>query len=63
MAVLDRVRSLFKQPADDQEYEPLQTGVEDQDDVTPAGAPKDIPFSWLEYFVFMLLGIAMLWAW
>lgn len=54
---------MFKKPVDDQEYEPLQPEIEEGDDDTLTSTPEDVPFSWLEYFVFMLLGVAMLWAW
>lgn len=51
------------------EYEPLTSNTEDDHERTsfedspvlePASEP---PFSWLEYSIFILLGIAMLWAW
>ncbi|EKG11066.1 Delayed-early response protein/equilibrative nucleoside transporter [Macrophomina phaseolina MS6] len=57
---MDRVRQLFQQ---DQPYEPLDGGSE-----TPEGARIEQEedketFSWLDYSIFLLLGVAMLWAW
>ncbi|KAK7708227.1 hypothetical protein SLS57_009124 [Botryosphaeria dothidea] len=57
---MNRVRELFQR---DQPYEPLEGGSE-----TPEGAriePEEDKetFSWLDYSIFLLLGVAMLWAW
>lgn len=57
---MDRVRRLLQH---DQPYEPLEGGSE-----TPDGARIDEeedkePFSWTDYSIFLLLGVAMLWAW
>ncbi|KAI1429315.1 putative nucleoside transporter protein [Xylaria sp. FL1777] len=60
---MDRLRSLFqKREADEQEYRPLYdegvtSGPESDDD------EHDVPFSWAEYGIFAVLGVAMLWAW
>lgn len=64
-SVMDRVRALFGGVKPVQEYEPLG---DDDDNVRRLGiARPDLvagrPFSWLEYSVFLLLGVAMLWAW
>ena len=60
---VDRLRAIFRKSVDDQEYEPL-AGAEDDVRrpvlVVPDAAPR---FSYAEYSVFLLLGIAMLWAW
>lgn len=59
---MDRLRSLFrKTEVDEQEYRPLYEeavalGPEIDDE-------NESPFSWLEYGIFVVLGIAMLWAW
>ena len=38
--------------------------LSEQETDADAGEPGDEkPFSWTEYAVFLLLGIAMLWAW
>ncbi|KAI0383046.1 nucleoside transporter-domain-containing protein [Hypomontagnella monticulosa] len=60
---MDRFRSFFKKREDEQEYQPLN------DESQPLEAPPEhhesdgIPFSWIEYGIFALLGVAMLWAW
>ncbi len=63
MTAMDRIRSLFTKPIDDQEYAPLGGDTEDSDEATLTSVREEEPFSWLEYTVFLLLGIAMLWAW
>ena len=63
-AQMDRLKELFRstpayEPIDDQQHE------EDQDSVSE-GTPTEVEgpaFSWVEYNIFLLLGIAMLWAW
>ncbi|KAJ5710382.1 hypothetical protein N7488_004538 [Penicillium malachiteum] len=54
---MDRIRRIISDSA----YEPL----EDQDEATEdhAQRPSLNRFSWFEYGVFFLLGVAMLWAW
>ena len=54
----------------DAEYEPLTANdAHDDDDhafledSTILEPPMETPFSWVEYTIFVLLGIAMLWAW
>jgi equilibrative nucleoside transporter 1/2/3 len=74
---LDRVRALFTK-ADEQNYEPLSDASTIDDDVhrpvvfAPDPENGEVeqdktdegqPFSWFEYCIFLLLGIAMLWAW
>lgn len=56
--MMDRIRNALKQrrsPA----YEPLD---DDSDSNEPQRARKP-RFSWLEYSIFLLLGVSMLWAW
>jgi solute carrier family 29 (equilibrative nucleoside transporter), member 1/2/3 len=66
---VNRLRALFRRPKTVQEYEPLDNGVDgeiDEDVRPPVRIRPDTvepSFSWLEYSVFLLLGIAMLWAW
>jgi len=70
-AIMERLRALLQNPAseiDDQEYEQLVAGddtdAESRDDgSTLRDPPEETPFYYLEYAVFMLLGVAMLWAW
>lgn len=55
---MERIRNTLKQwrsPA----YEPLD---DDSDSNDPRGMRK-LRFSWLEYSIFLLLGVSMLWAW
>lgn len=65
-AVMDRLRAILqKQPLDDHEYEQLVASddAESRDASTLRDLPDETPFSRLEYAVFLLLGVAMLWAW
>lgn len=55
---MERFRKTFTRSA----YEPVEAGLEDQDDERMEEALRG-GFSWLEYSIFLLLGIAMLWAW
>ena len=62
---MDRVRGLFKsKPA----YHPIENGGR-EDDMDSFASSEDAleeegnTFSWVEYFVFLILGAAMLWAW
>ncbi|KAL0263067.1 hypothetical protein SLS55_002043 [Diplodia seriata] len=58
---MDRVRRLLDR---DQPYEPLEGGSETPDGATIEDDGEDkAPFSWLDYSIFLLLGVAMLWAW
>jgi equilibrative nucleoside transporter 1/2/3 len=76
---IDKVRALFRKSDAEQTYEPLSDSSTIDEDVrrpvifVPEGpheqdAEQDKtdegePFSWFEYSIFLLLGIAMLWAW
>ncbi|KAI0195009.1 putative nucleoside transporter protein [Astrocystis sublimbata] len=59
---MDRLRSYFqKREAEEQEYQPLY-----EDNVGLGQGEDDeneTPFSWVEYGIFVMLGVAMLWAW
>ncbi|KAL2133395.1 hypothetical protein VTI74DRAFT_2438 [Chaetomium olivicolor] len=59
---MDRIKAFFA-PAktSPQEYEPLT----DDDSGTLEGSihEAEAPFSWIEYSIFALIGVAMLWAW
>jgi equilibrative nucleoside transporter 1/2/3 len=54
--------------ADEAEYERL---TDDNDTGTLEGSTysvddgeaEEVPFSWVEYTIFALLGVAMLWSW
>jgi equilibrative nucleoside transporter 1/2/3 len=60
---MDRIKSLFRAGP---EYEPLSDDAVRDDESTQEGSDDgapEAPFSWVEYVIFLLLGIAMLWAW
>jgi equilibrative nucleoside transporter 1/2/3 len=64
-STIDRVRALFKKSESSQDYEPLYNDG-DEDVRRPVLIRPDTaeaPFSWLEYSIFLILGVAMLWAW
>lgn len=63
----ERVRALFRSSDVGREYERIDNDENDEDVrrpvlIIPDNAGEE-PFSWLEYSIFVLLGIAMLWAW
>jgi equilibrative nucleoside transporter 1/2/3 len=55
--------------ADPDEYAPLRDPDDDASDggyISDDGELLDateVPFSWLEYTIFAMIGVAMLWAW
>jgi hypothetical protein len=61
---MDRIRRLFKTQ---QRYEPIDEYRDEA--ATPEDGAEDVlesrknPFSQVEYWIFLLMGIAMLWAW
>ena len=71
---LERVRAMFSKDAE-QDYAPLTDSVtlggngfrrdpeDDDGEGEQPGTDDGEPFSWFEYCIFLLLGIAMLWAW
>lgn len=75
---IDRVRALFAK-VDEQQYAPVHSGSDtdvsvvrrpppvviiiDDDEIGEGANLPVVEFSWVEYFQFMLLGVAMLWAW
>jgi equilibrative nucleoside transporter 1/2/3 len=56
---MDRLRKLWK---GEQAYEPLNDGSTEGDGDVRADQKEDA-FSYVEYSIFLLLGISMLWAW
>lgn len=70
---MDRLRRLLGQPSvRAQEYEPIADdgppdspglGGGDRRGSYDEHTEEAVPFSWLEYSIFALLGVAMLWAW
>ena len=68
-SAIDRLRALFKASNHEQQYEPVESDYGNGDDdvrrpilIAPE-ADEGEEFSWFEYSIFLLLGIAMLWAW
>lgn len=58
---MDRIRRLLAEPT---AYERLEESAEDGASETEHDQQQSwAPFSRLEYGIFMLLGVAMLWAW
>jgi solute carrier family 29 (equilibrative nucleoside transporter), member 1/2/3 len=62
---MDRIRNTFKSKPT---YAPVNTEAQDEESESYDGSgeslgPEETPFSWIEYFIFTLLGVAMLWAW
>jgi solute carrier family 29 (equilibrative nucleoside transporter), member 1/2/3 len=61
---MDRVTDLFHS---DPAYERIQDDQHDDDadsiSSDTQADPDSPPFSWIEYSIFLLLGVAMLWAW
>lgn len=59
---MDRLRNFFGSDTPEQAYEPIEGGSErpDGERIEDTESPK---FSWTDYSVFLLLGVAMLWAW
>ncbi|KAG7149714.1 hypothetical protein HYQ46_001369 [Verticillium longisporum] len=55
---------LFRQKDVREEYSPI---IEDDNPMEGTALLEDdgegVPFSWFEYSIFALLGMAMLWAW
>lgn len=56
---MERVRKIWQQ---EQEYEPIEGGSADEEQQRQE-LRESTSFSWTEYLIFMLLGVAMLWAW
>lgn len=53
----ERVRKLFQRSPS---YEPL---LEDEDGRGGHDVPHGSVFSWVDYLIFTLMGVSMLWAW
>lgn len=67
-STMDKVRALFRKPDAEPEYARIdgELDLTDEDVLRPEINPREQqqePFSWLEYSIFLLLGVAMLWAW
>ncbi|KAI1085742.1 nucleoside transporter-domain-containing protein [Whalleya microplaca] len=60
---MDRIRSFFSKTEDGQEYQPLNEESRTPEESYEHHDVHGAPFSWVEYGIFALLGVAMLWAW
>lgn len=59
---MKRIRQIFERQTErEASYEPLEGGSERPDGERIEGTGN--AFSWTIYGVFLLLGVAMLWAW
>ncbi|EGS20647.1 putative nucleoside transporter protein [Thermochaetoides thermophila DSM 1495] len=58
---MERLRTLFtpSKPSPG-EYQRLD---EEEADIQEGECEEEVPFSWAEYFIFVLIGVAMLWSW
>ncbi|KAK6008673.1 hypothetical protein QM012_000576 [Aureobasidium pullulans] len=56
---MDRIRKIWQQ---EQVYEPIEGDSVDEEQERQE-LRDSTSFSWTEYFIFLLLGVAMLWAW
>ncbi|KAF2634791.1 nucleoside transporter family [Massarina eburnea CBS 473.64] len=57
---MERIREIFRRELSETPYEPLEGGSEHPDGERIEHGER---FSWIDYGVFLLLGVAMLWAW
>ncbi|KAL9128635.1 MAG: hypothetical protein Q9217_002731 [Psora testacea] len=57
--MMERLRNALKQRLSSPAYEPLDDGSGND----PGHRAQKKRLSWLEYYIFLLLGISMLWAW
>lgn len=61
---MERLRSFVASiKANEPEYEPLTHDAGPQEQDGGADRPDKPSFSWLEYSAFVVIGLAMLWAW
>ncbi|KAF1990982.1 hypothetical protein K402DRAFT_346813 [Aulographum hederae CBS 113979] len=56
---MDKIKQLFRRTS----YEPLAEEPREDGDESTTVQDDKIPFSWIDYATYFLLGIAMLWAW
>lgn len=61
---MDRLRRSMRQHSlVGSSYQPISPDQDDDQDTTINQNRAETPFSWIDYGVFLLLGISMLWAW
>lgn len=59
--MMERIRGIFERESSAASYEPLEGGSERPDGERIE--TEDQAFLWADYSIFLLLGVAMLWAW
>ncbi|KAH8591800.1 nucleoside transporter-domain-containing protein [Bisporella sp. PMI_857] len=70
-STMETLRAFFRKSSNtEQDYGPIQEDFSDEDDNVrrpvsdePSLKSHVEPFSWFEFSIFLLLGVAMLWAW
>lgn len=64
---MDRIKSMFRpRKVGEEEYAPLaeeDPALAGEDFLEGETSETEAPFSWIEYSIFVLIGVAMLWAW
>ncbi|KAF1961830.1 hypothetical protein CC80DRAFT_401301 [Byssothecium circinans] len=60
---MERIRHIFQRELEETSYEPLEGGSERPDGERIEHGDDEEEFSRVEYAIFLLLGVAMLWAW
>jgi equilibrative nucleoside transporter 1/2/3 len=62
---MDRIRTLLFGPkkVTEEEYAPLANDSQYLEESTYLEEDAEAKFSWFEYSIFVLIGVAMLWAW
>lgn len=56
---MERVKAWLREP----EYAPVEGEAPQEDQDNTPDPQSETPFSWIEYSIFLLLGVSMLWAW
>ncbi|KAK2740644.1 hypothetical protein FQN57_006013 [Myotisia sp. PD_48] len=65
----DRLRLLFGRRWSEQAYKPVgedDSGLNEQDaeaSLSDSSSAQSLKFSWVNYFIFLWMGVSMLWAW
>jgi len=56
---MDKARRLLQRP---QTYDAIREDNIDEDEADTKHR-SEVPYTWIDYSIFLLIGIAMLWAW
>ncbi len=60
---MDSLRNIFRRKSNLEQYEPILEEGTALDGSALLEGQDEVAFSWWEYSIFALLGMAMLWAW